>query len=62
MEDGDAMPEKRRTRLCMWLPDNLHARLRKVADLERRTMADTGIIAVERYLDAVEAELAERKK
>lgn len=57
------MPEKRRlTRLCMWMPDNLHARLRKVAEIERRTMADTGIIAIERYLDAAEAEHAARKR
>lgn len=59
MSDG---PKKRLKRVCMWLPDSLHTRLRKVADLKRRTMADTAIIAVERYLDATEAEQAERKK
>lgn len=54
--------KRRLKRVCMWIPEDLHKRLRKVADAERRTMADTGIIAIERYLDAVEAEQAERKK
>lgn len=46
----------------MWIPDDLHRRLRAVATTERRTMADTGIIAIERYLAAFEDERAAQKK
>lgn len=55
-------PKKRLKRICVWVPEGLHTRLRKVADIERRTMADTSIIAIERYLEAFEAEQSARRK
>lgn len=56
------MSEASRKRVCMWLDARLHARLKKVAERERRSMADTGIIAIERYLDEAEGGEAAKKK
>ena len=44
-------PEKRDIRFSMRIPASLHARLRKAADADRRTMADYVIILLERDLD-----------
>lgn len=51
--------EKRDVRFSMRLPEGLHARLRKAADADRRTMADYVIILLERELAALDA--AKRK-
>lgn len=56
------MSEASKKRVCMWLDARLHARLKRVADRERRSMADTGIIALERYLADAEGDEASRKK
>lgn len=53
--------EKRDIRFSMRLPTSLHARLRKAADADRRTMADFVIIVVERAVDEFEAALAAKK-
>lgn len=55
-------PEKRDVRFSMRLPDSLHKRLRKAADADRRTMADTVLIILERALDDFEAAAAARRK
>lgn len=43
-------PEKRDIRFSMRLPAALHAKLRKAAEADRRTMADFVIILLEREL------------
>ena len=47
--------EKRDIRFSMRIPTSLHARLRRAADADRRTMADFVIIVVERHLDELES-------
>lgn len=52
--------EKRTDRVSMRLPESLAARLERAAIIDRRTKADTTIIALERYLDDFEAANAAR--
>lgn len=54
--------KRRLKRICVWIPEHLHKRLRDVAEVERRTMAATGIIAIEQYIEEFEAAQAARKK
>jgi hypothetical protein len=53
--------EKRDIRFSLRIPSSLHTRLRKVADADRRTMADFTLIALERAVDEFETMLAARK-
>lgn len=46
----------------MRMPRDLHARLQRAAEGDRRTMADFVIIMLERELEALEAAQASRKK
>lgn len=54
-------PEKRDIRFSLRIPASLHARLRKAADADRRTMADFTLIALERAVEEFEAALAAKK-
>lgn len=54
--------EKRDIRFSMRLPTSLHARLRKAADADRRTMADFVIIVVEKALDDFEVEMGRKRR
>lgn len=54
-------PEKRDVRFSMRIPTSLHARLRRAADADRRTMADFTIIVLERALDEIEAQPPKRR-
>lgn len=53
--------EKRDIRFSLRIPSSLHARLRKAADADRRTMADFTLIAVERAVEEFEAALVTKK-
>ncbi len=53
--------EKRDIRFSLRIPSSLHARLRKAADADRRTMADFTLIALEHAVEAFEAAAAAKK-
>ena len=53
--------EKRDIRFSLRIPSSLHARLRKAADADRRTMADFTLIALEHAVDEFEAAVAAKK-
>lgn len=62
MVDDRAVPKTTIKRVPLRLPAALHDRLRKAAAIDRRSMNDFMIIALERALDTFEAEQAARKK
>jgi predicted HicB family RNase H-like nuclease len=47
--------EKRTERFSMRLPASVHARLLGAANADHRSMADVAVIAIEKYLDALES-------
>jgi predicted DNA-binding protein len=51
MAKGD---EKRTERFSMRLPAGVHSRLLKAANADHRSMADIALIAIERYLNALD--------
>jgi predicted DNA-binding protein len=53
--------EKRDIRFSLRIMSSLHTRLRKVADADRRTMADFTLIALENAIDEFEAAVAAKK-
>lgn len=53
--------EKRDIRFSLRIHSSLHARLRKAADADRRTMADFTLIALERAVEEFEAAIAAKK-
>jgi uncharacterized protein (DUF1778 family) len=53
--------EKRDIRFSLRIPASLHARLRKAAEADRRTMADFTLIALEHAVEGFEAALAAKK-
>jgi predicted DNA-binding protein len=53
--------EKRDIRFSLRLPSSLHTRLRKVADADRRTLADFTLIALEHAIDEFEAAVVAKK-
>jgi uncharacterized protein (DUF1778 family) len=54
--------EKRDIRFSMRIPTSVHARLRRAADADRRTMADFVLIVVERALEEFETAQAARRR
>ena len=54
--------EKRDIRFSLRIPSSLHTRLRKVAEADRRTMADFTLIALEHAVEAFEVAAAAAKK
>lgn len=53
--------EKRDIRFSLRIPSSLHTRLRKVAEADRRTMADFTLIALEHAVEAFEAAASAKK-
>ena len=53
--------EKRTERFSMRLPASVHARLLGVANADHRSMADVALIAIEKYLDALESPQAKKR-
>ena len=45
-----APPMKRKIRICLWLPADLHEQLRIAAERDDRTMAGYAIVALRRAL------------
>lgn len=53
---------KRKIRFSMWLPDDLHERLERAAEIDHRTKSAFTIVALQRALDEFEAAESARKK
>lgn len=52
---------KRKIRICLWLPADLHEQLRLAAERDDRTMAGYAIVALRRALARSETRRAARK-
>ena len=55
-------PSKRKIRISMWLPPDLHERLERAAEADHRTKTAFTIVALKRALDEFEASEVVRKK
>jgi predicted HicB family RNase H-like nuclease len=52
--------EKRTERFSMRMSASVHARLRKAANADHRSMGDVALIAIEAYLDALDSRAAKK--